>query len=88
MHIVTAKHTHNILNIFIYIYKKKGEKRETSTQIHCHTLKATGSDMETIRETAGIETVSLCESCNLFTEGRILCSAREKASNTNSLLMP
>lgn len=39
-------------------------------------------------KTQGIETASLFKSCNLLTEGHILCSARERASNTACLLMP
>lgn len=40
-----------------------------------------------MRETKGIETESLLESRNLFTEGHILCSARERASNTDFFLV-
>lgn len=60
----------------------------TYTWTHSHTLRPTGSVMETMHEAGGTETVSLLECCNLFTEGHILCSARERASNTAFLLMP
>lgn len=60
----------------------------THTCIHSHTLKPSGSALETMQKTECIETVSLLQFCNLFTEGHILCSARERALNTASFLMP
>lgn len=60
----------------------------THTCIHSHTLKPSGSALETMQKTEGTETVSLLQFCNLFTEGHILCSARERALNTASFLMP
>lgn len=75
---------------FVLIFKRKKRHRiyYTQTHTHSHTLKPSGSAIETMQETEGIETVSLLESCNLFSEGHILCSARERASNTAFLLMP
>lgn len=79
-----ASHTH----VHIKWEMKTKTHRETHTRTHSHTLEPSGSAMETMHAAEGTETVSLCESCNLLTEGHILCWARERASNTASFLMP
>lgn len=83
---IMASHTHT--HVHIKWEMKTKTRTETHTRTHSHTLEPSGSAMETMHAAEGIETVSLCESCNLLTEGRILCWARERASNTASFPMP
>lgn len=88
-HKAQSKHTDSDLPSHSHLYSHKMNKRDKDTlHTHTHTAKPSGSAMETMHETEGIETVSLLESSNLSAEGHILCSARERASNTASFLMP
>lgn len=81
-----ASHTHAHVHTKWELKTKTHTERHTRT--HSHTLEPSGSAMETMHAAEGTETVSLCESCNLLTEGHILCWPRERASNTASFLMP
>lgn len=75
-------------NTKIYSHRKRETEIRIYSRIGSQTLKAAGSDLGTMHGTESTETVSLCKFCNLFTEGHILCIAREKASNTAFLLKP
>lgn len=75
-------------NTKLYSHRKRETEIRIYSRIGSQTLKAAGSDLGTMHGTESTETVSLCKFCNLFTEGYILCIAREKASNTAFLLKP